>query len=314
MSAACAASCATSGQVRRLEARLAAEQADAERRQAEDTTTIAALEAKLAALEVQLSRVTLADGRADAMTARLDALERRVAAAAPAVRPSRPAPDPALVYAIPVAGAPSKGPDDAPVTIVRAGEYACPYCEKVRATLDELQAIYGPKLRIVYRSYVVHPQLATLPAQAACAAHKQGRFWQLDALLWEKAFKTRQFDQANLDALAAEAGLDLRRFHLDSAGPCVKELGDERVMLERFGVAATPAFFINGRFLSGAQPTAAFQALIDEELAKAEGRMSKSRKRKGYYEQWVLGAGLPGLPGLVPAGPQPAPMAAPAAP
>jgi protein-disulfide isomerase len=39
-------------------------------------------------------------------------------------------------------------------------------------------------------------------------------------------------------------------------------------MARKLGVSGTPSFFVNGRFLSGAQPYASFARLIDEELAK----------------------------------------------
>ena len=285
--------CASTGQVRRLQARVAELEAAQRQRANDEATTQLELEGRLIALRLEVQRLTAA-ATDDELAARVERLERQ-GPPAPMLRPSRPAPDPAVVYAVPIAGAPALGGDDALVTIVRAGEYACPYCEKTRPTLDELRRIYGRKLRIVYRTYVVHPQLATIPARAACAAHLQQRFWDMDDLLWEKAFKARTFDRATIDRLAAELGLDLGRFAADLDGPCVAEVQDEMAVLERFGVRATPVFFINGRFLTGAQPTANFQVLIDEELAKAELRLKKSRKRSGYYEQYVLGQGLPGL-------------------
>ena len=316
-SATLAAGCASRGQVHsleaRLEARLAASERAAQQRAAEDAAARIALEGKLMALQLELARLNAGAERADALgalAARVEKLEQRPPAPAP--RPALPQPDPDLVYAVPVTGAPSRGPDDALVTIVRAGEYACPYCEKVRPTLDALAAEYGPKLRIVYRSYVVHPQVATIPARAACAAHKQRRFWDMDRLLWEKAFATREFSQERMEELAAELGLDHGRFVADLEGACVGELKAEMALLERFGVRATPGFFINGRFLSGARPIEQFRELIDEELKKAEERVAKlprRARRQPYYEQVVMATGLPGL---APAAP--APIAAPAAP
>lgn len=295
------AGCATSGEVRRLRARIAELEAQAEARRADDEAVRLTLEGKLLALQLELDKAPApADGDAlAALSARVDRLEKQ----RPSGAPSRPAPDPAAVYAVPVAGLPAHGPDDALVTIVRAGEYACPFCEKVRATLDALRSEYGDKLRLVYVSFVVHPQVATIPAQAACAAHRQGRFWDMDELLWEKAFKTRQFDQAHMIELATELGLDVARFQADLEGDCVRDVQQQMLMLSRFGVGATPGFFINGRFLSGAQPVTAFEQLIDEELAKAEARLASTAPkgaRKGkarakaptYYDTWVLGQGL----------------------
>jgi len=221
------------------------------------------------------------------------------------VRPQRPQPDAAKTYAVPITGAPVKGSADALVTIVRAGEYACPYCEKTRATMDELAKRYGTKVRFVHLNFIVHPQTATDAARASCAAQRQGKFWELDELLWEKGFKTRQFEAAHLETLATEAGLDLDRYRADVAGPCPADIQREMAMLSALGVGATPAFFINGRFLSGAQPVASFQVLIDEELKVAEGRVKKGTKPKKYYEEWVVKKGLTKLE------PAPAPPATP---
>jgi len=65
--------------------------------------------------------------------------------------------------------------------------------------------------------------------------------------------------------------------------------------LQMFGVAATPSFFINGRFMSGAMPIENFSALIDEELAKAEARIAQGTPKRRYYQQWVLDEGLKSL-------------------
>src|SRR5262245_54882167 len=73
-------------------------------------------------------------------------------------QPARP--DPALVYAVPVDGHPAEGSAGALVTIVEASEFACPYCERVRATLAQLLADYGGKLRVVHRNVIVHMNLA----------------------------------------------------------------------------------------------------------------------------------------------------------
>ncbi len=306
-----AAGCASNAKVRTLETRLAAVEAAHTRRTAEAEAARLELETKLVALRLEVQRLSAADDRTAELVSRIEKLERMDR---PPPRPSRPAPDPAAVYAVPVAGLPAEGPDDALVTVVRAGEYACPYCEKVRPTLAELRRLYGDKLRLVYVSFVVHPQVATIPAQAVCAAHRQHRFWEMDELMWERVFKARAFDQPTIEGLATELGLDLDRFRADLAGPCVADVQAQMAMLSRFGIGATPGFFINGRFLSGAQPLPAFQGLIDEELAKAVARVAgkKPRKRKlPYYEEWVMGTGLKQLAPPTPPTPAPTPIAVP---
>jgi predicted DsbA family dithiol-disulfide isomerase len=110
----------------------------------------------------------------------------------------------------------------------------------------------------------------------------------MDAIVWEKAFKTRQFEEAHLETLAKEIGLDVTRYKADVKGDCQAYIQKDQAELAAFGVGATPAFFINGRFLSGAQPLPAFEKLVEEELKKANERGAGPN----YYNEWVIGKGL----------------------
>src|SRR6185503_1362424 len=181
----------------------------------------------------------------DDLTKKVDDLSKavaqgRVGAAAQPARPPRAEPDRAKTYAMSIEGDPFDGPADAKVTLVKAYDYACPYCEKVRDTMDELRKKYGNDLRIVFKQFVVHPQVATAPALALCAANKQGKFLQMDTLLWDKGFKARQFDKdvaaeaggqtqkcwesaagcAIVAGFAQELGLNVDKFKADMKGEC----------------------------------------------------------------------------------------------
>jgi protein-disulfide isomerase len=206
-------------------------------------------------------------------------------------RPQRPQPDPTKAYAVPIDGDPFEGPADAKVTVIKAYDYMCPFCYKVKDTMEELRKKYGDDIRIVYKQFVVHPQ-AQIAHLAACAANKQGRFVQMDRLLWDKAFQTRQFDDAHIADLAKEAGCDSSRFAADMKSPdCQAWLQKDQAELTNFGVGATPSFFINGRFLSGAQPLPAFTQLVDEELKKANDRIAQGTPSSSYYKTWVIDRG-----------------------
>lgn len=284
--------CVSSARVKQLEKRVVEMEEREAKRDVEINGTLLRIEAQLAALAAGYARI--GDGGSDDLMKKLSAIEERLERMPPrpAPRPTRPAPDPKSVYSVPVAGAPFRGNPDALVTVVRAGEYACPFCEKTRTTMDELLRLYGRKVRVVHMDYVVHPQTATDAARAGCAAHRQGKFWEMDDLLWEQVFKTRKFEAAHIENLAANLGLDMDRFRADVSGVCVTKIQQDMAQLTTVGVGATPAFFINGRFLSGAQPVHAFQTLIDEELALAETRIKKGTKAKNYYEEWVVRKGL----------------------
>lgn len=220
-------------------------------------------------------------------------------------RPSRPEPDRAKTYAVQATGVDVDGKDEALVTMVWAYDYACPYCEKVRDTVEQLQQKYGADFRVVHKAFVVHPQVATAPALAACAAAKQKKFAALDKLLWEKGFKGRNFDKDDpaggkcwesaagcpvVLGYAKEAKLDTKKLK-DDMKSCKQDIDDQMHELQTFGVGATPSFFINGRFMSGAMPIENFSTIIDEELAKAKDRVKAGTKPGRYYQEWVVDKG-----------------------
>jgi protein-disulfide isomerase len=222
--------------------------------------------------------------RLEALEVKMTAIDQRLAKLegflAPYVNRQPPEPeaepDPKVTYSVPIAGAPFVGPAVAPVTIVKAFDYACGYCEKSRATTDQLLKDYGKKVRLVYKNFIVHPEVATQAALAACAAAQQNKFSELEELIWEKGFKAQDLSAEHLEALAKEAKLDMGRFDAAVKGQdCAERVATDQAELGRLGVNGTPAWFINGRALSGALPVEAFKKVIDEELAKAQAAIAE---------------------------------------
>lgn len=250
-------------------------------------------------LERQVARSRNLERKLDVLQEKLAEIAARPPPATPPARPRRPEPDRAQVYAAPIAGAPALGPADAKVTMVVAFDYACQYCERAQQTLAELRKKYAANLRMVFQHYVVHPRTAMAPALAACAADRQGKFAEMDARLWD-AFRARTFDPERcwesqdgcplVEHHASALGLKLDRFKADLAA-CQPDIAARMRELSQLGVGATPSFFINGRYMSGAQPVESFAALIDEELAKADGRIRTGTPKRSYYQKWVLDAG-----------------------
>lgn len=248
------------------------------------------------ALEQKLDEVIGEFSNVRQLERKIDDLSAKAPTPAP-FRPTRAQPDPAKTYAAPIEGAHADGKPDAKVTMVWAYEYACPYCEKVRPTIAELRQRYGDDLRVVYQHLVVHPQTATASALASCAADKQGKFARMDEALWEKSFKQRRFDKLGCERdpggcelmteLARGIGLDLQRFQRDMKD-CDQPLRARQAELKQLGANATPTFFINGRHVSGARPATDFEAIIDEELQKANQRIAQGASQKSYYEEWVM--------------------------
>jgi protein-disulfide isomerase len=138
-------------------------------------------------------------------------------------------------------------------------------------------------------------------ALAFCAAAKQGKAPEMDNLIWDKGFKARQFDPDKcwesdagcpaLNGFAAELKLDANKFKADMKA-CMPIVQQDMRDLQKLGVGATPSFFINGRFMSGAMPIDNFVQLIDEELKKANERVAQGTPKAQYYQQWVIDKGL----------------------
>jgi protein-disulfide isomerase len=235
----------------------------------------------------------------EAISARLEKIEKRLRKVEEMTGALEP--DPEHTYSMPVAGFPSEGPANAKVTIVEGFEFACPFCYKVRPTITALKARYKDDIRVVYKQLIVHEQVAVAPALASCAAHKQGKYKQMEALIWEEGFlkanSGEEFDPMplmpdNLKALAGKAGLDVTKYESDAMGEdCLNWLKDSHTSFAQLAVRATPAFFINGRFLSGAQPEEEFAKVIDEELAKANKAIAAGAKAEDYYEDAVVKQG-----------------------
>lgn len=160
---------------------------------------------------------------------------------------------------------PSLGPDDAQVTIVQFAEFQCGYCGKAQETLDQVLKDYDGKVRMVYRDYPLSFHDRAVPAAiAANCAGEQGKYWDMHRRMMEDQ---RSLDDATLERYATELQLDLGawaecRVDPKQAAEVQKDFEDGMAV----GVTGTPAFFINGVMLSGAQPYDRFKQILDREL------------------------------------------------
>ena len=144
-----------------------------------------------------------------------------------------------------------------------------------------------------------HPN-ARPAAKAFLAANRQGKAWEMH----DKLFANQQaLSQADFDKYAQELKLNLPRFKKDMEDPAIeKMIADDQALASSVGADGTPTFFINGRELSGAQPIAAFTAIIDEEIKKADELLKQGTKPADLYDKLVAQATA--------AAPAPAPAAA----
>ena len=214
----------------------------------------------------------------------------------------------AQVFRVPIDGSAVKGPADALVTIVESSDFECPFCKRVVPTLKQLEQDYGGKVRFVFKHnpLPMHPR-APAAAQATEAARAQGgdaKFWEMH----DEIFAMTDLSASNLEAAAKRLGLDVARFNADlAAGAANERIEKDQQLMRSLGANGTPAFFINGRKLSGARPIGDFKALIDEELEKAQAMVKKGTPADAVYEA-IIAKGATEPP------PPPARAAAPAAP
>src|SRR5262245_6018545 len=177
-------------------------------------------------------------------------------------------PPPASLVEVSIDGAPIRGAADAPVTVVEFSDFECPFCKQTHPTLKQLLERYPGKVRLAYRDFPldsIHPQ-ARRAAEAARCAQEQGKFWEYHDVLFTQS---PQLAPEDLRRYAAQMGLDVTKFD-GCLSTGVHKAAVQRDLDEgnRLGITGTPAFFINGRTLSGAQPLEAFTRLIDQELAR----------------------------------------------
>jgi protein-disulfide isomerase len=160
---------------------------------------------------------------------------------------------------------PARGPANAPIELIEFADFQCPFCLAAAPTVKKVLDTYGDRIRFVYRNFPLqsHPN-AKPAAEAAQCANEQGQFWPYHDRLFADPGKLAD---ADLKKTAADLGLDGTRFN-----KCVDDHKYQSVVDAdaqaggEAGVSGTPAFFINGRLLTGAQPYEAFKRVIEEEL------------------------------------------------
>jgi protein-disulfide isomerase len=156
--------------------------------------------------------------------------------------------DPAGVRSIPIDGSPSRGPEDAPVVIVEFADFECPHCRLAVSLLDSVLAAHPDKVRLIYKSYTLSfHQRGEPAARAAFAAGLQGKFWEMEHLLFERQ---EHLEPSDLDRYAVLLRLDIPKWKADMDSPAIKErIEHDHALGEDFQLKGTPAIYINGREL-----------------------------------------------------------------
>lgn len=275
-----------------MQERLAAVEAENERLRSQ----IEAVEAEQRAAATELDQAAIerrrVRGVTDDLVMRVAGLEEGGRVKPHEAAPQQGRPDPAVTYKVLIGDAHVRGPNTALVTIVEWADFQCPYCGRVTSTLAQLEQKYEGRVRFVFKHNPLPFHNRALDAAiAAEAAGRQGKFWQMHDLLFSDP---RNLTDDRFLAYAKQLKLDRKRFKRD-----LKDAALESKILAQqeqgatLGARGTPAFFINGRFLSGAQPFETFSALIDEEMERARAKVQAGTRTTDVYDAIMAEAVVP---------------------
>jgi protein-disulfide isomerase len=193
--------------------------------------------------------------------------EKQVLAAVEASKFAHPPEQKTLedAVAIPTAGSPVTGPQDAPITVVEFSDFQCPYCALATPQLRAVLKAYPTQVKLIFKQFPLdmHSQ-AALAAAAAIAAHRQGKFWPMhDALFASR----NDLSRPTILSLASAIGLDIKRFEADLDSTETKQaIAQDLEDGTRAGVMATPTIFIDGQHYNGQIRLDTLTPLLDAEL------------------------------------------------
>ncbi len=167
-----------------------------------------------------------------------------------------------------VGDAPRSGPANARVQLVEFADYECPYCIKVHPTVKQLQDEFGDRVSFVFKNLPLPMHAhAEKAAEAALCAAAQNKFWDYH----NKLFTSSQLDVPALKQFAVDLKLDSAKFNtcLDS-GSQAAAIQKDAAEAQKLGLSATPSFFLNGHFFTGAVDYPSLKQMVLKELGSAE--------------------------------------------
>lgn len=162
---------------------------------------------------------------------------------------------------------------EGPVTLVEYSDFQCPACGAYWPLLKQLQTDFPGKLILVYRHFPlrrIHPN-ADAAAQAAEAAGRQGKFWEMADLIfagqaeWAKSGNAEE----QFEKYAQQLGLDLVKFKDDADSSEIKQIIQQDLNeANAMNLSGTPSFFLNGQFIQGPGSYEAFKTLIAKQVGQ----------------------------------------------
>lgn len=168
-----------------------------------------------------------------------------------------------------------QGDAAAKVTLLEYSDFQCPACAAYEPLIANLHQDFPTDLKIVYRYFpleTIHKN-ALVSAEAAEAAHRQGKFWEMhDQLFQHQAEWAKSENPTDMFQGYAQAiGLNMDQFNADSVDTAVAAAvkSDEKMGTEA-NIPGTPSFFLDGKKLENPQSYEAFKKIIEDELARIQ--------------------------------------------
>jgi protein-disulfide isomerase len=163
----------------------------------------------------------------------------------------------------------TRGPADAPITLVEYGDYECPHCAAAYPIVNQVELSFRGRMRLVFRHFPlteIHPH-AEIAAESAEFAGTAGLFWEMHHALFQNQSR---LSVTTIFLIGGALGLS------ESAMKDALETGQHRKKVRsdfmggvRSGVNGTPAFFINGVRHDGPYDYASLLSAIQMRLAAA---------------------------------------------
>jgi protein-disulfide isomerase len=182
------------------------------------------------------------------------------------------------------------GPKDALVTVIEFSDFQCPYCRKGAKTVKKLIEKYPKDVRLVFMHNPLrfHKQAfgAAVASQVVFALGGDEAFWKYHDLLFENR---KNLEPSDLAGYAEKVGIDPKKYEKALEDNKYERIVKrEMALARRLGGRGVPAFFINGRPLTGARPMSAFTKLVDEELTKAKELVKKQEIAKAELYDHIM--------------------------
>ena len=174
----------------------------------------------------------------------------------------------------------TRGNATAKVTLTEYGDFECPACSEYAPLVHQLYTSYGDRVLFVFRNfplYQIHP-FAMISAQATEAANLQGKYWEMNELLYSKQSEwstNTSLSPADVvskffNGYAQSLGLDVTKFDTDINSDAIKaHVQSDLALGNAAQIDHTPTFFINDLQIPNPQNLADFQKDIDAALASS---------------------------------------------